>query len=173
MTTRTDLGSRLSGVPTEGPQAAVLAKLEAAEAGNDELSARVMQSLVVPNGSVRQSPFNGAWCVYDGLRLWERRGGWHRPDGWPVTTSLDAALALAERVLADDWAIYVEKRPHWSGGPTWSAHVTDGCVVREDWLAPTPALALCIAILRATTAAETGASGYEAKRSEPKNEGEA
>ena len=71
-----------------------------------ELDALVMCELSAPLGSfVRQSPFNGKWCIYEkagpeprGDRLWERRGRWSRPEGWAVTTSLDAALALADQI---------------------------------------------------------------------------
>lgn len=120
----------------------LIARLEAAETGSDELSAHVMQALVVPNGRVEQSRFNGVWCIYIGDRLWQERGWW-RPDGWPVSTSLDAALALAERVL-----------PGWQIGMWTTKQNAVGSVLREDGGAfdatsSTPALALCIAVLRA------------------------
>lgn len=126
---------------------ALIARLEAAEVGGDELSARAMQMLIVPNGRVEQSHINGAWCIYVGDRLWQERGWW-RPDGWPVTTSLDAAIALAERVLPG-WRIGLNS-DH-DRAPMWSAQVKQR---GEPWrpigdLATTPALALCIAILRA------------------------
>lgn len=81
-----------------------------------------------------------------------------------VTTSLDAALALAERVLPGlAWSMgqNVHHR-HWiayalgldAGGlPVEPTHGS----------APTPALALCIAVLRATTPAEADAVGMEAE----------
>jgi len=71
------------------------------------------------------------------------------------TTSLDAALALASRVLGDDWL--------WSMHQNYQAHpstpayqVTLRNMDRatgdfdEPVSGPTPALALCIAILKAT-----------------------
>ena len=127
----------------------LIERLEAAEVGNGELSALVMQSLVVPGGAVRQSPFNGAWCVYDGLRLWEQRGGWHRPEGWPTTTSLDAALALAERVLPGwGWCIRTDDTGQCFANVFPKCPNTDR--IYFDVYAATHPLALCIAILKAT-----------------------
>lgn len=120
----------------------LIERLEKAEAGSEELSALVMQSLVVPGGSVRQSPFNGAWCVYEGLRLWEQRGGWHRPEGWKVTTSLDAALALAERL--DLSAMYILQLALDHGRRHGPIPLTVERLVRE----------VCIAILRAKEASQ-------------------
>lgn len=85
--------------------AALLSRLEGGEA-SDDLDALILCAFAAPAGSyVEQSPINGAWCIYDGTtdrsglpRLWDKRG-WHRVGGWPLTQSLDAALALAERVL--------------------------------------------------------------------------
>lgn len=130
---------------------ALIARLEAAEVGSEELSARAMQVLIVPNGRVEQSRINGAWCIYVGDRLWQDRGWW-RPDGWPVTTSLDAAHVLAERVL-EGWAWQVDR---------WGvmSRITLNECDHEGWhrskhrrvevaIERPPALALCIAILRA------------------------
>jgi hypothetical protein len=90
----------------------LIARLEGAEGGSDELSALVMCETLAPAGAyAEKSPFNGAWCIYAGLdrrgqpRLWERRGRLHRPDGWPVTTSLDAALALVAEKLPGHCAL--------------------------------------------------------------------
>lgn len=132
---------------------AIIARLEAAEVGGDELSARAMQVLVVPNGRVEQSRINGAWCIYVGDQLWQERGWW-RPDGWPVTTSLDAALALAERVLPG-WLWDVTTITTAVGGlrkPLASVvrpDQTEGEEIKTWGYGATPALALCIAILRA------------------------
>ena len=75
----------------------------------------------------------------------------------PVTTSLDAALALAERVLPYAEVIAVSRTK--SGG--WGAGI-NGYVV----YAATPALALCAAILRAQS--EARPTGEDS----PANEGE-
>lgn len=68
------------------------------------------------------------------------------------TTSLDAALALAERVLPG-W--------HWGLSKTGACLLDDKeeTEVRVNIAHKAPALALCIAILKARTAAETGAAG--------------
>ncbi len=81
------------------------------------------------------------------------------------TTSLDAALALAERVLGRvQWAIYTDwpirtTEPLIDGGWTRTPDTVRGCFVRVfgdpyelrnvDAEALTPPLALCAAILRA------------------------
>lgn len=118
----------------------LIARLEGAGRGSLALDEAILKAL----GFSISLDWTGGWWGRDGRRL-------HHADS-NVSRSLGSTLALAELVLGDDWAIHIEKRPHWSGGPTWSAHVTDGCIVREDWLAPTPAFALCIAILKACSA---------------------
>ena len=131
-------------------------RLEVADAGSEELSARVMQALTEPSGYVERSRFNGVWCVYraDG-KLTERRGPWCRPEGWAVTESLDAALALAERVLPKEWTWRVEKNGEGYHGAFWSDpdYAPEG-----EAVCPTPSLALCAAILKATTASSVGTS---------------
>lgn len=87
---------------------ALLERLEGASAGSDELSAYVIKHFRAPNGEVICSPINGKWCVYTAPgRLLENssRDGWHRPEGWPVTEGIDAALALAERVIGGHIAV--------------------------------------------------------------------
>ncbi len=83
---------------------ALIAKLEAAAEGSDELDARVIAQLV--NGSVEQSKFTGRWCIYTGAErsgrprslepktpnerdLYQAHGNNQGP-----TRSLDAALTL-------------------------------------------------------------------------------
>ena len=63
----------------------------------------------------------------------------------PVTTSLDAALALAERVLP---GCLVSLFLH--GNATASVECKTAGRVKTEGLATTPALALCLAILKAT-----------------------
>jgi hypothetical protein len=77
-----------------------------------------------------------------------------------VTTSLDAALALAERVLPGwDWSVSGVKEPIWGynddrEGPPRATLRRRGPLVANEGLsiahASTPALALCLAILRAS-----------------------
>ena len=99
--------------------------------------------------------------------VWLATGGWEGVNAPPsFTTSLDAALALAERILPGDpdfqptgpsvgWKInlYRGMVPAPLGGwiATVRRHASDGF----DGSAPTPALALCIAILRALNLNET------------------
>jgi len=129
---------------------ALVARLEGAEAGNDELSAHVLKALIAPADAwVERSRFNGAWCIYEcpeKPRVWEVSGPLRNA---PVTTSIDAALSLAGRVLPGMGAWDVGFA--YSVAPSYYARLV---VVRvgqpeEFGRAATPALALCIAILRA------------------------
>jgi hypothetical protein len=102
--------------------AALLARVEAAEKPSEELDALILCAVAAPAGAfVEQSRINGAWCVYTAPdRLWERssRGGWWRRDGWPLTASLDAALALVERVLPGaQWMVASESAVEGPGRP--------------------------------------------------------
>lgn len=137
--------------------AALLPRLEGGEA-SDDLDALILCAFAAPAGSyVEQSPINGAWCIYDGTtdrsglpRLWDKRG-WYRVGGWPLTQSLDAALALAERVLPG-WA-WMVRGSHYDGDEASRARVwqpyADPPAGDFDALSPTPALALCAAIVKA------------------------
>ncbi len=111
----------------------ILARLSVAEAGSRELDALVGSQL---------EP-----TVFHGPAITPR-----------YSTSLDAALALAERVLPG-WRRHLNELPP-STGLGWEATVwTDAADLSvHPSRAPTPALALCIAILKATHKAE-GAEG--------------
>jgi len=88
----------------------LIEKLEVAEGPSQELSARVIHAVRAPDGAVEQSRINGRWCVYDkNGRLLESgsRNGWWREGGWEVTESLDAALALAGRVVGEEAALSI------------------------------------------------------------------
>lgn len=101
--------------------AELIARLEAAEVGSRELD----------------------------VCMWEVSDGWqnvHRPPC--VTTSLDAALAMAERVLPGCRCI--AERDH--DGTGWACVRASEDSERFMTDAATPALALCIAILRALDA---------------------
>ena len=67
------------------------------------------------------------------------------------STSLDAALALAERVLPG-WSWMVRHYASGHGGPGWTAYVCqpENDTVNSGPVKSTPALALCLAVLRAT-----------------------
>ncbi len=148
-------------------QAELIAKLSEAKAGSDELSARVMLAAAAPAGSyVEKSPYNGVRCIYSGTdnrgdpRLWDRRGLPHRPEGWPVTTSVDAALALIEKRLPG-WSPSIVKALH---EPVWTGEVVSPDLDDDDIsevgacsLAATPAVALCIALLKSLQAQQTAA----------------
>lgn len=106
---------------------ALIARLEAAEVGSHELD----KAVAIACGSSIQ-----VWAetASDGTFLGSVRA---------YTTSLDAALALAERVLEG-----------WQVGMWTTKQNAVGSVLRDDGgafdaTAATPALALCIAILRA------------------------
>jgi len=123
---RGSLRPRTGFVPTE-----LVERLEVAEAGNGHLDVLIHAALWPSDPSI----------------------GWNEQP--PVTTSLDAALALAERVL-----------PGWEVGArvnqdqTATCYVSDGGPIGmsrfQQSEKPTPALALCIAILKATTASSVG-----------------
>lgn len=109
----------------------LIERLEAAEVGSRELDAAIWYALIETCGGKPDKDMIGRWPDY--------------------TTSLDAALALAERVLPG-W--------HWEldnvGGSPYAANLTNPvgrfliCGDTEVYsTAPTPALALCIAILKA------------------------
>ncbi len=109
---------------------ALIARLEAAEAGSHELD----KAVAIACGSTIN-----VWAetAADGTFLGSVR---------PVTTSLDAALALAERVCGDrEWMIV---RSNEGGVTTYHALIGPDAVERAGEAA-TPALALVIAILRA------------------------
>lgn len=105
----------------------LIERLEAAEVGSREFDCEV-------------------WCIFD---------GWAGVDKPPcVTTSLDAALALAERVLPG-WRMHVLQDQDGmyqtdNAAKRWFCGIHEkrgpGNVMAH---APTPALALCIAILKA------------------------
>lgn len=130
---------------------ALIARLEAAEVGSRELGHDVLLAL----GWHRDRIGNFYGPIYQ----------WSSPDRSPhlirgdedtlpnPVLSLDAALALAERVLGLDlWKVRTLSQ---SDGGKWFASLVlgypSGTWSREARSAPvaTPALALCIAILRA------------------------
>lgn len=116
-------------------------RLEGAAAGSRELDAEV-------------------WACVTGYELFEHDGaGWryrmksddimrHRRTGHiePVTTSIDAAVALAERVLGE--------AARWECGwnsfeKAWATAYSPTTFLGHSSRSQTPALALCAAILRA------------------------
>lgn len=119
--------------------AELIARLEAAEVGSRELDAYVE-------------------CASHGWNLVGWNAGWYLAEvggavqqmspPLPCTTSLDAALALAERVLPGCRCI--AERDH--DGTGWACVRASEDSERFMTDAHTPALALCISILRALDA---------------------
>jgi hypothetical protein len=137
----------------------LITRVESATGASEELDALIMCALVAPAGAyVEKSPFNGAWCIYNGKpqggvpRLWERSRGWYRPEDWPLTASVDATLALVEWVLPG-WrrSLYERVAGEWEAalGQHYLGRVDKGPHQVVTASAPTPALALILATLRA------------------------
>lgn len=142
----------------------ILARVEKATGEDEEIDALALCAVAYPSGFVMQSRINGAWCIYEeklnkgSPRLWDRGGGWHRVGGWPLTSSLDACLSLAERVLPKnhDWQLCK------GGGCTIIyGNTPDGFDILDTGVqsAPTPALGFLTAILTALIAVEEKGSG--------------
>jgi len=128
----------------------LIERLEAATGPDRELDALIRQAIYCPQGYVEQSPINGAWCVYDGSR--DRSGRARLFEHWPsrdakcgaFTASIDAALTLCggESGLG---SLIAGKFPDGTRG--WVARVRSP--ETADGEGKTPALAICIASLRA------------------------
>lgn len=141
-------------------------RLEKATGADRELNALILCALAAPEGSfVVQSPINGEWCIYDGKdrhgrhRLWEAGQGWWRSGGWPLTASIDTALALAERMLPGAYwrlAIDHDAKATRRAGCLLSQN---GRQVISEAYSPTPPLAILRALIAALQQqAEAGAS---------------
>jgi hypothetical protein len=148
----------------------LIARLEAAESGSQELDALVIAHLI--GGTALKSPRNGVWCVYLGvdrrgeLRLWaprEERDAQIRrhlySDAGGPTRSLDAALMLVpEGYAIRDFMIWpgepsqvtlLETRRRPFGNDRRIAYVHDARYGRWEGNAATAPLALVIACLKA------------------------
>lgn len=128
---------------------ALIARLEAAEAGSRELDAEIWLRFNRPEytGGVKALEMRG-WHDGRGHLILETDDGEEVADELYIgsaTTSLDAALALAERVYPGfGWGCVQ------GSGERCAANVTpDGWASGVSGIASTPALALCIATLRA------------------------
>ena len=126
-------------------KAELIARLEAAEVGSRELGRDILVALNVVR-EIEPCLFYGAgnedvWHFGDAI---EAEGLWHvLPD---PSSSLDAALALAERVLPlGSWRIEREGSVFWAK-IWWDREGKAGHKYAD---AKTPALALCTAILKA------------------------
>lgn len=126
----------------------LIARLEAAEVGSRELDAAIWAAMQPVRVKVAD-----VWPVYGDEERTSIRftlppkrtetttdsvGPYRHAE--PVTTSLDAALALAERVLGNGPCVL-----HRNGPNEWGFTYVDD----DTAYAATPALSVCIAILRA------------------------
>ena len=117
----------------------LVARLEGASEGSRELDAAIADTFdPVPD---QYDGFRGRWPFVDGSPFSDQTP--------PVTTSLEGALALAKRVLPG-WRRHLNELPP-STGLGWEATVwTDAADLSvHPTRAPTPALAMSIAVLRA------------------------
>ena len=146
---------------------------------------------LVENGAARENDaalYNA--FVDDGGRKAFRVENWSMPpgvyltryhDGWLVgkdaddryaddlpryTTSLDDALALTERILPGSRRVAIWRDPFMPKG-MWDASID-----RSSGRSPVAALALCIALLKATTANSVGMSAANAPTTPPVKTGE-
>lgn len=140
---------------------ALIARLEAAEVGDQDLSLEVNVALEggEPVGKMANYVMEPYWAIRRPNPAYV--GGFENGPNYPVTTSLDAALALAERVLPGCCVLVgdykgLANHTRWNG--EGDARATKGwCSLSPDDAASsnhrvhahTPALALCIAVLKA------------------------
>ncbi len=128
----------------------MIARLEAATEGSDELDATLIACLV--GGAAAQSPINGRWCVYKGEHRDGSPAAWQpreptmielfraHIDGRGPTRSIDAALTFKP----ERWSWRAGNLPSGKGFADLGTQQSLQCIVGA-----TPALALCIAALKA------------------------
>lgn len=127
----------------------LIARLEAAEVGSGELDALVYVTVANDPNTYVVDPHPDS--------MFSHKPGWYRTGNDlsvladPITTSLDAALALAERVLPD-----VIWRVERFDDKAFDAAIWDDPLDNRIGFgrATAPAIALCIAILRVLDAQE-------------------
>jgi hypothetical protein len=134
----------------------LIERVEGATGPDREIGVTVLASLLAPTPvTISKSPFNGAWCAYEidwkgKERLWQTPMPFRQMGC--VTESLDAALALCERVLPGaDW--HLQTLPDGRAGFTAFIIQLDQIAVA---VAPTPAISLILAMLKALQAKEAG-----------------
>lgn len=130
---------------------ALIARLEAAEVGSRELDAHVEVAArafeAAKTGLAREH-----WAVWRASPSGIVGDGGTQYASAPVTTSLDAALALAERVLPEETFWEMSHNAVINGQRMYHADVFPPYQSGEATFCgygPHPALALCTAILRA------------------------
>ncbi len=161
--------SGCASVPTEQEDrmTSLIERLEAAEVGSRELDAQVWLALN-PKGQIAIKATGltavPSWrCRVPGHDI---KNSWTCPA--PATTSLDAALALAGRVLeanGEGWGYKVSKteRGGYYGATLHRSHPTNASAYAEGGSA---ALSVCAAILKATQSASPSTCGTSARASE-------
>ena len=101
----------------------------------------------------------GAGSIELDVAIWDAMGGWSVSHPPAYSSSLDAALALAERVLPD-WAWEIRLDRGGASVQTAPAWWMEGLAAPDEGGVScdgkTPALALCIAILKAKAQGEGG-----------------
>lgn len=133
------------------------ARVEAATGADRKLDAEIRCAVFAPPSAfVKQSPYNGASCIYvvgfDGkVLLWEPRGLSQEQHLGSFTASLDAAMTLVPPPAK--WSITSSGEDE-----SWQAWVwLEGGSGPERRTAATPALALTAAALRARIQIAKGA----------------
>lgn len=128
----------------------LIEKLEGAEVGSRELNREIHSALFGTVWLPWRESARKCWGFSDENRTKVLIYEDYPPD---FTTSLDAALALAERVLPENWPGFQKNRavPESERWDCWIAFGGDPESV--EMTAATPALALCAAILRAQSEA--------------------
>lgn len=134
----------------------LIAKLEKAEAGSRELDAEITEAVYLSNIKTWDGKNVTDWFLHDDGEFF----GCHTADGWQHssivrilnhTTSIDAALSL----VPEGWRVYcLQDARHFQRDQGWTCGVDEKfgpnhALVQE---ARTPALALCIAALKARRA---------------------
>ena len=135
----------------------LLTALQSADIGTPELSARVVCALLAPEGATIEMPKHRDWYIYKREDAAGNRWAFYiPPEVRDCTKSLDAAVALIERVLGPSGLYRVEKLgPNAAaihGKPYWA---TAGLASeQEDAFANTAPLALISALIASKTEEE-------------------
>jgi hypothetical protein len=151
-------------------------RCERATGPDRELDALIRCEVFAPIGAtVRLSPINGAWCIYEigyggKERAWEPRGLSQEQRLGAFTASLDAAMTL----VPEGWRLVVDTATE--EGVTlvdlWALPVATPKPERRHSKAATPALAVCAAAIRARAASAIDARSDATPKSGAARQGE-